>query len=276
MRECVERISNTSLSEDDRITAFDELELLVESLDNANDLRPLGLWAPIIGMLSSELSSMRMYAAWVLGTAVQNNPQAQKDFLDAGGLEPVLGVLENDSDSEVRTKAFYCVSSAIRHNTTLFKAFHAANGFRVVVSALQNADPALLRRTVFFWKTLLETDASNGGVLDADAADADAVRTIADLAAAAMSEHGVATMVMHLGEAVDLDLTEKCIELLDTFARRFPTAIDADTLSAISSSFVPKVEARLDAMHKADAEDVGEAKAMLARLSEAVAAAKSS
>eukprot|EP00842_Homolaphlyctis_polyrhiza_P005549 jgi/Hompol1/5996/HPOL_000161-RA len=36
MRECVERITNDELSEDKRIEAFDELELLVESLDNAN------------------------------------------------------------------------------------------------------------------------------------------------------------------------------------------------------------------------------------------------
>ncbi|KAJ3079142.1 hsp70 nucleotide exchange factor fes1, partial [Quaeritorhiza haematococci] len=81
MRECVDVIKNSEKTEEDKVVAFDELEMLVESLDNANDLRPLNLWTPIIDVLKSdELSPrLRMHAAWVLGTAVQNNAKAQED-----------------------------------------------------------------------------------------------------------------------------------------------------------------------------------------------------
>ncbi|KAI8927264.1 nucleotide exchange factor Fes1-domain-containing protein, partial [Entophlyctis helioformis] len=111
MKECVETVANTDLSVDERIEAFDELELLVESLDNANDLRSLKLWAPIIAQLSSDIARLRMYAPGFLARLSRTTPhRRQTYFLNAGGLEPVLRLLEQDEDAEVRAKALYCIS----------------------------------------------------------------------------------------------------------------------------------------------------------------------
>ena len=53
---------------------------LTESIDNANDLRTLGLWPPILDLMKSAPEpDIRSFAAWVSGTAVQNNPKSQKD-----------------------------------------------------------------------------------------------------------------------------------------------------------------------------------------------------
>ena len=43
------------------------------------DLRVLDLWKPIIDALKDGEPRIRNYAAWVLGTGVQNNSTAQTD-----------------------------------------------------------------------------------------------------------------------------------------------------------------------------------------------------
>jgi hsp70-interacting protein len=44
MRECITLINDLSLTLEGRLAMFDKLEMMVESLDNANDLLTLGLW----------------------------------------------------------------------------------------------------------------------------------------------------------------------------------------------------------------------------------------
>lgn len=62
-----------------RLTAFDELELLIESMDNALDLQPLKQWPNLLGMLNDPSEDIRFHACWVMGTAVQNNLKCQRD-----------------------------------------------------------------------------------------------------------------------------------------------------------------------------------------------------
>lgn len=65
------------VSLDDKLVAFDNFEQLIESLDNANNMEPLGLWTPLVQLLSHEEADMRRMAAWCVGTAVQNNEKSQ-------------------------------------------------------------------------------------------------------------------------------------------------------------------------------------------------------
>jgi hsp70-interacting protein len=71
-----------------RLTAFDNLELLVEQIDNASNLDILKLWPPLLATLSSPEPQLRRYAAWVIGTAVQNNPKAQGHLFQYQGNPP--------------------------------------------------------------------------------------------------------------------------------------------------------------------------------------------
>lgn len=41
-------------------------------LDNANDLKPLGLWPSIVKHLTNSEPEMAVQALWVCGTAIQN------------------------------------------------------------------------------------------------------------------------------------------------------------------------------------------------------------
>ncbi len=43
-----------------------------------SDLEKLGMWEPLQGLLGSPSDDVRVQALWVIGTAVQNNPSAQR------------------------------------------------------------------------------------------------------------------------------------------------------------------------------------------------------
>lgn len=145
MRAAVEHIqsSDPEITLESRLTAFDNLEQLVESLDNANNLSKLGLWTPLLDLLAHDEAQIRLMAAWCVGTAVQNNEPCQERLVALGGVERLVGMalgeravaLEESSngddaaekkqngegegkreeDKEVRRKAVYALSSAIRN-----------------------------------------------------------------------------------------------------------------------------------------------------------------
>ncbi|KAH8756765.1 nucleotide exchange factor Fes1-domain-containing protein [Diaporthe sp. PMI_573] len=119
MRQSMAVITNTKDPEvtlEHRLTAFDNLEQLIESLDNANNLGPLGLWAPLLSTLSDAEAEVRLYAAWVTGTAVQNNVTSQERLLAMGGLPRLVNLaLAPAERADVRRKAVYALSSATRN-----------------------------------------------------------------------------------------------------------------------------------------------------------------
>ncbi|KAI1165237.1 nucleotide exchange factor Fes1-domain-containing protein [Nemania serpens] len=125
-----------------RLTAFDNLEQLIESLDNANLLSKLGLWTPLLECLAHDEDEIRLMAAWCVGTAVQNNEPSQERLVALGGVERLVRVAvgerlpapasatnggeEGDKKDEgrgagkeetnkVRRKALYALSSAVRN-----------------------------------------------------------------------------------------------------------------------------------------------------------------
>ena len=108
---------------DSKVTALDNLEQLIESLDNANLLSKLGLWTPLLELLAHEDAQIRRMAAWVVGTAVQNNAPSQERLVALGGVEKLvtmalgerLADAEAKETKEVRRKAVYALSSACRN-----------------------------------------------------------------------------------------------------------------------------------------------------------------
>ncbi|KEF61691.1 uncharacterized protein A1O9_03260 [Exophiala aquamarina CBS 119918] len=100
---------------DAKMTAFDNFEQLIENLDNANNMEPLGLWTPLIAQLDSPEADFRRMAAWCIGTAVQNNEKSQERFLAINGVQKIAKVAVDDPDNAVRRKAVYALSSSIRN-----------------------------------------------------------------------------------------------------------------------------------------------------------------
>ena len=117
MREAMTIItsSDPEVTHDSKMTAFDNLEQLVENIDNANNMEPLGLWTPLLGQLNSPTADLRRMAAWCVGTTVQNNVKAQERLLALNGIEKLVRLSLNDADRATRKKAVYALSSAIRN-----------------------------------------------------------------------------------------------------------------------------------------------------------------
>jgi hypothetical protein len=63
---------------DERRTAFENLEDLIENIDNANNMDVLGLWTRVINHLESEDAELRRIAAWCCAAAAQNNVKCQE------------------------------------------------------------------------------------------------------------------------------------------------------------------------------------------------------
>lgn len=158
MRECCETIQDEKKSLDEKLNALDEMEMLVEQIDNANNLKPLKLWEPLLNVFTStEEPEIKMYLAWIFGTSIQNNPTAQKDFMDNGVLQPVLSSLVNDKDTSVLKKIIYCLSGFLKHNPAGIAAFEKLNGYQKLVDTFEQRkeDPIIQSRILWLLRGLL-------------------------------------------------------------------------------------------------------------------------
>lgn len=115
MKEAMTIIVHPETTLDAKLTAFDNFEQLVENLDNANNMEPMGLWPPLLTQLDSKQAEIRKMAAWCVGTAVQNNEKCQQQLLLLGGIDKVSKMAVQDPDTAARRKAVYALSSSIRN-----------------------------------------------------------------------------------------------------------------------------------------------------------------
>ncbi|KAF8462501.1 armadillo-type protein [Russula ochroleuca] len=131
MKEALAKAQDASLDESARLTALDDLEMLVENIDNANDLEKLGMWEPLQDLLASPSDEMKVQALWVIGTAVQNNPAAQKAYLAIDPLPTILSYLSplDSSSQKLRSKAIYTLSGLLKHNAAAIAQFEAVGGW---------------------------------------------------------------------------------------------------------------------------------------------------
>lgn len=100
---------------ENKLTAWDNLEQLIEQIDNANNMASLGLWQPLLQQLDSSEPEMRRMAAWCLSTAVQNNVKCQERLLAIGAIPKLATVAIEDDSQAVRKKAVSALSSEVRN-----------------------------------------------------------------------------------------------------------------------------------------------------------------
>lgn len=78
MKESMNVIDNPEASSEAKYIAFENFEMLIEGIDNANNIEALGLWTRLLKHLESDDQKIQFYAAWCCGVAVQNNIRAQE------------------------------------------------------------------------------------------------------------------------------------------------------------------------------------------------------
>lgn len=209
MKEAMAAITHPDQPLDQKEIAFDNLELLVEHVDNAINLASLGLWPPLVAQLEAPEAPMRRMAAWVVGTAVQNNPQVQSDFLATGekGLAKLVSMVASDPDAQVRAKCVYAVSCTLRHNPlAVAQLSQLDQGWPALLGlvSVNTHDISTLKRVVFMMGNLLREDDAN----------------TRKLVAAAVEEQHLPARLVEIINNSDMrdneDLMDKCIVTLAT------------------------------------------------------------
>ncbi|KAJ5358456.1 Hsp70 nucleotide exchange factor fes1 [Penicillium cataractarum] len=115
MKAAMEVLHSDESDLENKMIAFDNFEQLIEGIDNANNLEPLGLWTPLVQLLKHEEADMRRMAAWCIGTAVQNNEKAQDRFVVLNGIPALVSMATADPNPAARKKSIYALSSAVRN-----------------------------------------------------------------------------------------------------------------------------------------------------------------
>lgn len=115
MREAMAIIHAPDTTLENKLTAFDNYEQLIEGIDNSNNMESLGLWMPLVALLDSPEPDLRRMAAWCISTAVQNNPRAQDKVLSLDALPKLVDLALNDANPAVRKKAVSALSSEVRN-----------------------------------------------------------------------------------------------------------------------------------------------------------------
>ncbi|KAK6160514.1 hypothetical protein DH2020_003895 [Rehmannia glutinosa] len=196
MKIAIDDLNNLSLPLEDRHRALQELLILAEPIDNANDLHKLGGLTAVIRELSNPIPEIRTISAWILGKASQNNPFVQKQILELGTLAKLIEMARSDF-SEEATKALYAVSALIRNNIEGQELFYMEAGDTMLQSILSNSaiDIRLLRKSVFLLADLVECQ------LDG--------RSNTELPF--FSNHSLLKSVVDLMTSEDLDIQEKAL-----------------------------------------------------------------
>ncbi|CAN6218329.1 unnamed protein product [Urochloa humidicola] len=156
-------LKNSSSSLEDRQRALQELLILVEPIDNANDLDKLGGLLPVIQELSNANEEIRTTSAWVLGTASQNNALVQNQILGYGALARLVKMGYSTSKEEA-AKALYAISALIRNNVNGQEAFHSENGSAMLQHILvsDSIDVKLQKKAVFLVTDLADFQLNSG------------------------------------------------------------------------------------------------------------------
>lgn len=158
MRENLAIAVDEKRTEDERLEALDNFEMLIEHIDNANDLVKLNMWEPLHNLITSSSSSndIKTQTLWIVGTAVQNNPAAQNAYLALSPMNALLSFLDPTNGSpKLRSKAVYALSGLTKHSQPALRQFQDANGWDALRSALQDSDISVRRKVAFLLNALL-------------------------------------------------------------------------------------------------------------------------
>lgn len=158
MQIAIDDLKNSSLLLEEHLRALQELLILVEPIDNANDLHKLGGLSVVIRALDNPDSEMRMTSAWIIGKASQNNPVVQKQVLELGGLPRLMKMVKSSFIQEA-AKALYAISALVRNNVDGQELFYAEAGDLMLQDILSNStnDITLRRKCVFLVADLAES-----------------------------------------------------------------------------------------------------------------------
>eukprot|EP00752_Nemacystus_decipiens_P016538 g14781.t2 len=165
----IEVLQDASATEDAVIVALADLEDMLSDIDMARDFHTIGGLPTLASKLRDpQPESVREMAAWVIGTAVKNEPEHQLWVLEDGqDSQPsaLALLLENAKTAETSTlmsKIVYALSACLRNNGDVQLQFGSLRG-EIVLSAMYDAvgsDSRVKTKTLTLMSDLLQEAAS--------------------------------------------------------------------------------------------------------------------
>ncbi|GAA6002264.1 hypothetical protein JCM10207_003153 [Rhodosporidiobolus poonsookiae] len=243
--------NSSDITDDDRYRAWDDLEMLIEDLDNANNLKAMNLWAPIVKHLTDADDEVVKRACWVCGTAVQNNPSSQNAFLETDPLPTISSLVASTSASAgTRAKAMYCLSSTLKHSEPAVQRFGELDGFSTLTQTLQDPSLTLRAKTAFLLSQLM-SQSSSPSTLVSSLRSASTLSTLIDsLHPSTALPTGSSGEV----EAIDPDFRDKGLRFLANVVER---TSGADGLNGEEKEKVQKVVGEVEKDAEWTPEDIG-------------------
>ncbi|WVZ64155.1 hypothetical protein U9M48_013718 [Paspalum notatum var. saurae] len=221
MKIAIADLNNSSLLLEDRRRALQDLLVLVEPIDNANDLDKIGGLLPLIQELRNADEGIRTTSAWVLGKASQNNALVQNQVLSYGALERLVKMGYSSSAAEA-AKALYAISSLIRDNEHGQELFLSENGYAMLQHILltTSTDGRLQKKVVSLLAYVADFQLSNG-------------KSQATL----LSNNLFIKSVVNMMSVPDLDLQEKALLAVRSLLQLTSAdAADLDKFSGLEDS----------------------------------------
>ncbi|GFR47185.1 hypothetical protein Agub_g8777, partial [Astrephomene gubernaculifera] len=160
LKEGIAILRRPAASETELLAALQTLQVLVEPIDNANDLQPLGGIAPVVTQLTHGSPEVAAAAAHVLGTAASNNPTFQRQLLsDHPGIVSTLLQVSQSAQEESAVKGMYAVAALVRNTQEARRAFVDAGGFSHLELLLRGGlvAPRVKRKALSLFMDLVDT-----------------------------------------------------------------------------------------------------------------------
>jgi len=151
----------------EKVESLEELDYLVESIDNANDLVKINGLQIIIPLLSNNESTIRSSTSSVISTCLQNNAYFQRNLIENNGFQVLIDLFKNDTDETVQLKTLGAISGMIKQNQTAEKLFTESQGFKALITALikQGSSPRICKKVIFLLGNLMETNTNYRKIL---------------------------------------------------------------------------------------------------------------
>lgn len=154
MKNAIAVVENPDATLDNKQIAFENFEMLIENMDNANNIENMHMWPAVLTQLREGADSLRVTAASVVGIAVQNNPKSQDDFCKYPEGVAVL-VEYAQTKNELGLKSVFALASLIRNHEAAYQLFDKAGGWKVV--DLAAAQPKTRLRVLSLVLAILST-----------------------------------------------------------------------------------------------------------------------
>lgn len=129
------------IGDEGRDVAMEDLIMLCEDLDLANDFYTIGGFESLPSLLKDHHTPLQSKTAHLIATLAQNNPPSQTHIIQHPSLLPHLlqRVEDEEEDDEMRVKSLYAISCSVRESSEGQERFNQLGGYKVIKKVISSS-----------------------------------------------------------------------------------------------------------------------------------------